>query len=394
MYISRIFIKNFRNFRHLDLEIGEGVTCFIGENNSGKTNLFHALRLVLDGNLSSFRRRLQSEDLSAGLRFSSPEHILIAIEFAGFAGNANEEALPFTGVMANGRARISYRFRPKPVIREEHEETLPDQLPTNLTLNDYVWEMAAGADNVDLNAVTWKDNYGTRFNTEILQQGYLLYFMEALRDVEARLAVSRTSPLQQIIDHSQIPAAEQTALVQHLLEANENINDSHTIRQIGTDLSTSFRETAGRAYAMTIALGLGEPSFSDITRGLKVLLSGYGLQNLDPSRNGLGLNNILYVSMLLNSFEQRIARQETAGQLLLVEEPEAHLHPQLQRVLLATLQEKQVQVFITTHSTHITSGVPMIHHVVLTSAGGASTRSVKPGTIPQITPGDIADLDR
>jgi len=111
-----------------------------------------------------------------------------------------------------------------------------------------------------------------------------------------------TSPLQQIMDHCEIPHDEQTALVQYLIEANENINDSDTIRQIGTDLSTSFRETAGSAHAMSIALGLGEPSFADITRGLKVLLSGYGLQNLDPSRNGLGLNNILYVSMLLKFF--------------------------------------------------------------------------------------------
>jgi predicted ATP-dependent endonuclease of OLD family len=39
MYISQIFVKNFRNFRHLDIAIGEGVTCFIGENNCGKTNL-------------------------------------------------------------------------------------------------------------------------------------------------------------------------------------------------------------------------------------------------------------------------------------------------------------------------------------------------------------------
>ena len=166
MYISRIFIKNFRNFRHLDIEIGEGVTCFIGENNSGKTNLFYALRLVIDGNISSNRRRLQKEDLSAGLTFSSPEHVLIAIEFAGFAGNPNEEALPFAGVMQNGRARLSYRFRPKPLVREEHEDTPPEQLPTDLTLDDYVWEMAAGADDVDLNAITWKDSYGTRFSTD------------------------------------------------------------------------------------------------------------------------------------------------------------------------------------------------------------------------------------
>jgi putative ATP-dependent endonuclease of the OLD family len=52
MHISRLSVKTFRNFRHLDVSIGNGVTCLIGENNSGKTNLFHAIRLLLDG---SFR---------------------------------------------------------------------------------------------------------------------------------------------------------------------------------------------------------------------------------------------------------------------------------------------------------------------------------------------------
>ena len=54
-----------------------------------------------------------------------------------------------------------------------------------------------------------------------------------------------------------------------------------------------------------------------------------------------------------------LPRTRPQGQILLVEEPEAHLHPQLQRVLLIALQERNVQVFITTHSTHITSGVPL-----------------------------------
>lgn len=394
MYISRIFIKNFRNFRHLDIAIGEGVTCFIGENNCGKTNLFHALRLVLDGSISSYRRRLHSEDLSAGSSFCSPEHVLISVEFAGFAGKPNEEALLFSGVMQNGRARITYRFRPRPIIREEYEACEPQDLPNNLSLDDYVWEMAAGGDNIILNEVSWKDSFGTRFNTDNLHQGYLVVFMEALRNVEASLAVSRTSPLQQIMEQCEISQDEQESLVRHLQQANENINASETIQEIGTDLSASFLETAGPHYSMSVSIGLGEPSFNDITKGLRVLLSGYGLQNLDPSRNGLGLNNMLYVSLLLNYFERRNANQETAGQLLLVEEPEAHLHPQLQRILLATLQQKEVQVFITTHSTYITSGVPLLRHVVLTSGGGASTESIKPSTITGMTPEDIADLDR
>lgn len=71
MFISRLSVKNYRNLRHFDIEIEPGVTCFIGENNSGKTNLFQALRLVLDGNISAQRRRLQREDLSSGLTFAT-----------------------------------------------------------------------------------------------------------------------------------------------------------------------------------------------------------------------------------------------------------------------------------------------------------------------------------
>jgi putative ATP-dependent endonuclease of OLD family len=218
--------------------------------------------------------------------------------------------------------------------------------------------------------------------------------MEALRDVESRLAAPRTSPLQQIIEQRKIPDAEQAALVGHLQTANTNINASVSIGEIGTALSDSFRDTAGRSFAMGVSLGLGEASFADISRGLKVLLSGYGLTNLDPGRNGLGLNNILYISMLQHSFERRVAEGKTAGQLLLVEEPEAHLHPQLQRVLLANLQRKDVQVFITTHSTHITSGVPLSSQIILTSTGGAVTTFAKPTSIPSLEPSDVADLER
>jgi putative ATP-dependent endonuclease of OLD family len=102
MYISRLFVKNFRNLRHLDVEILPGVTCFIGETNSGKTNIFHAVRLVLDGNISAQRRRLQPEDLAAGLKFTTPGHVLVSVELSDFAGKPNEEALPFTAVLANG----------------------------------------------------------------------------------------------------------------------------------------------------------------------------------------------------------------------------------------------------------------------------------------------------
>jgi putative ATP-dependent endonuclease of OLD family len=187
MFVSRLFIRNFRNLRHFDVQIGSGVTCFIGENNAGKTNIFQAIRLVLDGNINAQRRRLQREDLSAGFSLAVPEHVLISVEFSDFAGRPNEEALPFTAVLQNGRARISYRFRPKASVRDTIEQLAPgDPLP-QLGMDDYVWEIAAGGDGVDLNAVTWLESFGTRYSTDNLQQGYLVVLMEALRDVESAL---------------------------------------------------------------------------------------------------------------------------------------------------------------------------------------------------------------
>ncbi len=393
MYICRLFIKNYRNLRHLDLEIGPGVTCFIGENNAGKTNIFQAVRLLLDGNLSAQRRRLQADDLSTGLSFAQPQQVIIAIEFDDFQGRANEEALPYSAVLPNGRARLTYRFRPKALIRTEIEENENTEL-RRLGMDDYIWEIAAGGSDIALDDLTYLDNFGTRFGTDQLQQGYLVVLMEALRDVESRLASPRSSPLQQIIQQRRIPEAEQESLIGHLQTANANINASATIGNIGTSLTDAFGDTIGSTFAMGVTLGLGEPSFTDISQGLRVLLSGFGMTDLDPGRNGLGMNNILFISMLQHYFHRRVAEQLTAGQLLLVEEPEAHLHPQLQRILLTTLQQREVQVFITTHSTHITSGIPLGAQVVLTSTGGSFTSSVKLSTIPGLQPEESEDLER
>jgi len=98
--------------------------------------------------------------------------------------------------------------------------------------------------------------------------------------------------------------------------------------------------------------------------------------------------------MLLRFFEERIAVGKTPGQLLLFDEPESHLHPQLQRVLFKTLLDKSFQTIATTHSTHITSQVKLHHIVVLTDDGTPATASTVPTAKTNLTDQQIADLER
>jgi putative ATP-dependent endonuclease of OLD family len=136
-----------------------------------------------------------------------------------------------------------------------------------------------------------------------------------------------------------------------------------------------------------------DPSFASISRSLTLLLSNTALTDFEPERNGLGINNILYISMLLEYFNLRIASSKTAGQLLLIEEPEAHLHPQLQRVLYSALKDRGFQTILTTHSTHISSLAPLQSLVVLTNQGvpAIASSAASEGTLEQE---EIADLER
>ena len=351
MFISRIVIRNFRNFKHLDINLNDGVTTILGENNTGKTNLLYALRLILDSNLPSQYRHLIEHDIHCGIDTSTPEQVVIAVEFKNYSDNDNECALVGLWEVSSDTARLCYRFRPKKSVIEEIEAG--ERNDNDLSLEDYEWELTGGGDK-DVAEVDWNEEIGAKIRFGDLQQFHVV-FLPALRDVQRDLRQSYTSPLGRLFSTSEIPQEQKEELIGIIKEANEQVAERPFIKNAGESIQASFSETAGEAFEMDVRLGMAEPSFASISRALTILLSNNAITDFEPSRNGLGLNNILYISMLLEYFRRRVDNPKTAGQLLLIEEPEAHLHPQLQRVLYSELNNKPFQTILTTHSTHISS---------------------------------------
>ena len=393
MYISRLVIRNFRLFEDLDISINDDLCCVIGENNTGKTALFRAIQICLDVTLPSVYRSLIREDIHAGVDISQPSQVLIGIELTDFEGEVNEEALVSTWKIATDQARIFFRFRPKPSVRESL--ATGKRSPGTLTLEDYAWEIRGGGNpGIDLTQIEWNnDDIGETVRFSDLQS-FLVVHLAALRDVEADLRSTRHSPLARLIEACEISQDEQDALIKIFHTANQQIEASETIEKIAKSIDKSFKWVAGPAFEMDVTLGLSSATFQSIIRNLKMLLSDLSLQFFEPARNGLGMNNILYVSILIEYLRKRQERAASSGQLVLIEEPEAHLHPQLQASLLFALRNIGVQVILTTHSTQFTSQAPFSALVSLTRRTDASIASGNLSHNAALSGEEVADLER
>lgn len=106
---------------------------------------------------------------------------------------------------------------------------------------------------------------------------------------------------------------------------------------------------------------------TELYSALRLIVENETRMKLPAKNNGLGYNNLIYISLLLAKM-QKDASIDYLGSnakiysILAIEEPEAHLHPDMQYKFLKFLynneKNESKQIFITSHSPNITAAVP------------------------------------
>jgi putative ATP-dependent endonuclease of OLD family len=371
MHLSNIKLWNFRKFGSngqlnlvkpdLSLDLKPGLNVLIGENDSGKTAIIDAIKLVLKTHSFEWIRPVQDDFYGEQTRF----RIEIRLEDI-----SDEVARHFTEWLGwEGSGEMA-----KPILRLIFDVTRQGNriLPSDVKagFDDGGFELTADA-------------------KEYLKATYL----KPLRDAENELVPKQNSRLSQIlIGHEAFKDQDNHQLVILLREFNKCVENY--FKGLDKDGNTS-QDTKGKELKKEIDRFLQafyefdkETSFSMAQTKLKNILEKLDLSLKDEINPGLGTLNRLFMSSEL----LHLHKQHWDGiRLGLVEELESHLHPQAQLRVIESLQnETDIQLIVTTHSPNLGSKVKLENLIICKDKNAFPMGS----QCTELQPTDYAFLER
>ena len=325
MWLRELQIRNFRKIDALAVNFPRGLTVLVGENNSGKTTIIDALRLMLFSGRDFDSLRLTEDDFRAGTERAPIE---ISCRFTELE---DEDEVHFQECLVDIGGG---KFEMQVTARVEFNET------TN-RCNVKMWggETEGGS---------LPSNHYERLAT---------IYLQPLRDPERGLRPGLHSQVSRLIDC--LTTEDERADFETIAEdANAKIRGLRPVEDARGDINAQMAAIAGSELTQKTELIFTDPTFRRIIAGLQP-----EIDELPFALNGLGYNNLIFTAATLSTLRRS---PQFSFRSILVEEPEAHLHPQLQMLLLGHLAEvasghnaSEVQVIASSHSPILASQAPI-----------------------------------
>jgi putative ATP-dependent endonuclease of OLD family len=331
MHLERLEVDGFRSCRHTTAWFQPDLTVLVGENNGGKSNLVDAIRLVTQPADGRRSRYCEPDDLSAGRTTPSFD---IRTTYRGLTNAQQGMFIAASDGLAGG---ISRRLRYElPAEGERRGKTT-----WTVGLNDAIDPEPAARDRIRH------------------------VYLPPLRDAELALGSGAGDRIEFVLralaTPTDVPDLEAAAAA-----AFDSLQAHSLVERADGAIADQVTALTAGALPQESALGFTDPVLRQLARSMRLKLGSAGFNPVELRHSGLGYANLLFLATVVTELA---ATTDADLTLFLVEEPEAHLHPQLQSLVLAYLTGASqaidgggsVQVVVTTHSAQLASAVPSRH---------------------------------
>ncbi len=393
MQLSKILIKNYRLLIDAELDVDPKTTLIVGRNNTAKTSCFACIEKILKGERFSFddyplpkradlyakialfmEKKLSYEELCSQMELISLEFLVdYSLENPDDSlGALSPFIIDIDVDTTTALIRVEYQLK-------TDEKTLWAHLEKGYYSNgsfspsDEAHELIAECFSKMFGHTIYAINPRNRNDKQVKNAS----------DLQALFPVY-SIPAERVLGEDATHNSSLSSLIASFFNTNEDDLDPEVaeeikrLRGIVYDANKKVQKQSDEILSVVVdnAIGFGYPNLEELKLGVTTHLSiddqiknqtmlsyisGSEQERLPNTHNGLGYKNLIKIEFLLATFAKDAEKRgEACIPLLFIEEPESHMHPQMQTAFarhlesyLNNLSNIKIQTFITSHSAHI-----------------------------------------